>query len=144
MILGHLGCSYIISKKVFKSSEILMLCCCVFGGYFPDLIDKPLALLGISQGRGYGHSMVFLIGGFLFSRMVVERFRKYANAFITCFLFHVICDFVNYKVLFWPLFGPMGVPEAKYHMLEKVYRFYTFQSHIVFVFKIYYRVTTYR
>lgn len=130
MIFGHLGCSYLVSKKIFQTDNWLVLASCLVGGYFPDLVDKPLALLGVSQGRGYGHSLSVFLGLWLMSRFLVKGYRRYANAFLSCLMLHNLCDFVKYQVLFWPLFGPIGLPEQGYSMSQVVYRFYTLQSNI--------------
>jgi len=95
--LGHIGITLLFSKLIFKklgkncSTKLIII-----GSLLPDLLDKPLGLLGIGPGRYIFHSLVFM---FLFSFISNELFLGV--------LFHLILDRMwNYpNILFFPFFG---------------------------------------
>jgi inner membrane protein len=80
----------------------------LIGALLPDIIDKPLGLLFLSNGRVFSHSLAFLgllcvVGAALYG--LKGRTWMFALAFGT--LFHLVLDFMwqTPDVLFWPGYG---------------------------------------
>ena len=104
-ILAHLGLTLLVFlllikalKKDIRGYDLRLV---AFGSLLPDLIDKPLAIYGISPGRGYAHTLIFMLAILLISYGVGRYEVAFGN------LLHLSFDFIflEPKVFLWPLFG---------------------------------------
>jgi len=97
-----------VSRAVDRLSKWVDIRWILVGALLSDIIDKPLGLLFMSNGRVFAHSLLFL--GLLSIAGVVLHWRKgwtwmYALAFGT--LFHLVLDFMwqTPEVFLWPKYG---------------------------------------
>lgn len=82
------------------------------GSLLPDLIDKPVGIYlfreTFSNGRIFGHSLLFLLFLFLLGLYLHHRFR-WSGGLILCFCsaIHLLLDgmWSDPKTLLWPLYG---------------------------------------
>jgi hypothetical protein len=106
MILGHLTVTYVAGKQLEKAYPFLARTpALIFGAFLPDLIDKPLAFLFGTPGRGPFHSalvlsLLFLALATLFPRRGRVILTVGAGAFL-----HLLEDIADPAVVFWPLLG---------------------------------------
>ncbi len=54
--LAHIGFALIVARITRRRGRYVAL-----GGMLPDIIDKPLSLLGIGSGRFVAHSLLFTL-----------------------------------------------------------------------------------
>lgn len=83
----------------------------IIGSLFPDLIDKPLLFLKFSSGRGFAHSLLFVVFSFLVLHIISLRNGALSYSFLVGCLFHLALDLPG-----TPLFYPFV--EYDYDMLE--------------------------
>ena len=80
----------------------------IVASLLPDIIDKPLALLSIGDGRGYAHTLVFacllLLSGVY---VYLVRRRTWILALAVGTLVHLVLDsiWLNPRTLLWPSQG---------------------------------------
>jgi hypothetical protein len=90
----HVGVSVALAF-LFRLNPIVT----VFCGILPDLVDKPLAALGIGGGRYIGHTIIFAV-------VVVAAFsmwkRKYGLAALTGHVSHLLLDLNGFVPWFYP------------------------------------------
>ncbi len=73
-------------KERFKVNRFALL----IGSIIPDIIGKPLLFLKLDSGRGFSHSLLFIVASFLFLFLVTK-----GNTVITfSFQFGVITHFI--------------------------------------------------
>jgi hypothetical protein len=93
----HIGIS-VAFALVFRLNLIVTILC----GILPDLIDKPLAVLGIGGGRYIGHTLLFAL-------LVVVAFllwkRKFGLAALLGFGSHLLLDLNSLVPWFYPFRG---------------------------------------
>jgi len=107
MILGHFSASFVAAKFVKKDASTLQMACAIVGGYFPDLIDKPMSLLGLGMARGFGHSGLLLFGLLLLASLIKNPLLW---MFVLGNIIHLMTDFVDPAVFLWPALGPFPTP----------------------------------
>ncbi len=85
------------------------------GSLLPDIIDKPLGIILLGNGRAFAHSLLFnfiliSIGIWLY----YKRRRSGFLIFSLCSAGHLILDEMwhNPVTLFWPLYGRFVTTEA--------------------------------
>ena len=104
-ILGHLGITLIVFilllKYLNKNIGIYDIRLLAIGALLPDLIDKPLYILKLSPGRGYSHTLVFL----LIVCYASWRFKLLELAFGTIMHFVLDLMFLERKIFLWPIDG---------------------------------------
>jgi len=54
--LAHIGFALLVARVLRRNGKLVAL-----GGMLPDIIDKPLSLLGIGCGRFVAHSLLFTV-----------------------------------------------------------------------------------
>jgi hypothetical protein len=128
MIIGHLAIAGIVKQTWFKRENLLFLCFAAFG---PDLVDKPLNMVFGLSGRGAGHSLLFYLSMILIS-CFLGKWLKFSSqtlyAGIVMWGTHIVCDFLEPQVLFWPLLGQWE-PGPNLHLFQKLWRFYIQRSY---------------
>lgn len=84
-------------KKKYRINRLSL----IIGSMFPDIADKLLLFLKLSNGRGYFHSLsiVFICFGILF--LISKRNNSISFPFLIGALFHLILDLPNIP-LFYP------------------------------------------
>jgi hypothetical protein len=104
----HVGVSATLAL-IFRLNPVVAIFC----GILPDLVDKPLAALGIGGGRYIGHTLLFAV-------LVVAAFllwkRKYGPAALIGLTSHLLLDLNALIPWFYPF---------------KDYRFYTTKLNII-------------
>lgn len=123
MIIGHLAIAGIAKKTWFDSENLMLLTMASFG---PDLIDKPAHLIFGFPGRGVSHSLVFFLFISVFSwllRPFIGYSVKTMVAGLTMWGTHLIGDFLEFDILFWPLGAPYQAV-SKFNLIEKLSQFY--------------------
>ena len=123
MIIGHLAVAGIAKKTWFESESLLFLSLAALG---PDLIDKPAHLIFGFPGRGVSHSLVFFLLVILMAvlaRSLTGFSKKTMIAGLAMWGTHLIGDFLEFHILFWP-FGGQSVPGSRFNLIEKLWQFY--------------------
>ena len=94
-----------IVKTLGRNIDIRVL---LLGAILPDIIDKPLGLLGIGNGRSISHTLLFLIA-FAFAGLLLYSRRKWKIGLVLAsgVLLHLILDqmWLTHATLFWPTAG---------------------------------------
>jgi len=120
ILFGHIGITAFIGALLFLPIVFLGV-----GAILPDLLDKPLNILGIAPcSRYFGHSIFFPIIAGLITLVI---FRKKLPAIAITFggFAHIIQDFQGNLPLFFPLIdyefihscGPINVA-SKLNVIE--------------------------
>lgn len=123
MILGHLAIAGIAKRTRFHEESLLFLTLASLG---PDLLDKPANILLGMPGRGMSHSLVFFATVISICLILWKRFNFKPDtlvAGVVMWASHLMGDFVQPEVLFWPFLGPLE-PGSKFHVIDKLYLFY--------------------
>jgi hypothetical protein len=94
--LGHSAFSLLALRLVRPTARPSEHVAVVLGALTPDLIDKPLALLGLAETtRTVGHSVTFAVAAAALAwalvRLLPSR-RAVARAFVGGLLGHALCD----------------------------------------------------
>jgi hypothetical protein len=114
ILFGHIGITAFVGSFLSLSLFIVLI-----GSLMPDIIDKTLFLLGLTNtGRFIGHTLLL---GILFSLIAHIIFRKklVSLSLLFGYLFHLLEDatnfvpwffpFVNYNFSAYPI-GPVFTP----------------------------------
>ncbi len=72
----------------------------IIGSLLPDIIDKPLLLLGLGAGRFLSHSLLFIFIIFLIVFGITKRNEKVALSLLIGMIFHVVLDLPDVPLLF--------------------------------------------
>lgn len=97
----------LIAAFIFRLNRVIAIFC----GILPDLVDKPLGLLGIGGGRYIGHTLLFALFvsiGFFFWR------KRYSLAAIVGLGSHLLLDLPNV---------PWFYPFKDYYYIHKEFDF---------------------
>ena len=95
------------------------------GALLPDIIDKPLGILLLDNGRVFSHSLVFLaalsIAGVILYR---AKHWSWLLAFAFGTLFHLVLDFMwqTPDVFFWPAYGVGFKTMKESNWFERLWR----------------------
>jgi|WetSurMetagenome_2_1015567.scaffolds.fasta_scaffold962915_1 hypothetical protein len=123
MIIGHLAIACIAKQTWFEKENLLLLSLAAFG---PDLVDKPANMLLGLPGRGISHSLIFFFAMIAIA-FLLRTWLKFSSrtliAGIAMWGTHLVGDFLQLQVLFWP-FGGHWEPSSKFHVVEKLLHFY--------------------
>jgi hypothetical protein len=90
----HIGVPLVLAFLFKLNPGVAVLC-----GLLPDTVDKPLAVLGIGDGRFIGHTLLF--AGVTIVLFMVWK-RKYALAALTGFSSHLLLDLNTTIPWFYP------------------------------------------
>lgn len=128
MIFGHLALVGIAKLTAFRQENLAIMTLASFG---PDILDKPANIFLGLPGRGISHSLLAfgvlaLLAGFYWLR--VNRHPRLFGAASLLWGSHLMGDFVEPNVLFWPLAGPLYA-KSKFHFSEKLFAFYIDLQH---------------
>ncbi len=64
----------------------------IIGSLLPDLIDKPLLLLGFGPGRFFAHNLMFVLISFLIIHFSTKRNLRISVPFLFGVIMHLILD----------------------------------------------------
>ncbi len=123
MIIGHLAIAGIAKQTWFERENLLFLSVAAFG---PDLIDKPANILFGLPGRGISHSLIFFFAVIAIACLLRTWLKFSSRTLVAGILLwgtHLVGDFLELQVLFWP-FGGHWEPSSKFHIVEKLWQFY--------------------
>ena len=123
MILGHFAIAGIAKSTRFHRESLFFLTLASLG---PDLVDKSANMLFEMPGRGMSHSLIFFAGVIFICGLIWRWFKLNPEALTAGVLMwgsHLVGDFVQLQVLFWPFLGPLE-PGTKFQVAEKVRLFY--------------------
>jgi hypothetical protein len=113
----HVGVSLVLAF-LFRLNPVVT----VFCGILPDLVDKPLAALGVGGGRYIGHTIIFAV-------VVAATFsmwkRKYGLAALVGLISHLLLDLNALVPWFYP-FKDYNFSEGRFSFVE------WFQSYLDF------------
>lgn len=96
----------------------------VFCGILPDLVDKPLAALGIGGGRYIGHTLLFTV---LVSAAFSLWKRRYGLAAITGAMSHLLLDLNALVPWFYP-FKDYKFSDERFSFTEWLKDYLTFSE----------------
>jgi membrane-bound metal-dependent hydrolase YbcI (DUF457 family) len=103
-------------KKKYQANRIALL----IGSIFPDLVDKVLAFLKLSNGRGFFHTLLFITICFFIVYLFSWGNKSISVPFFIGMLFHILID-LPYVPLFYPFimydFTYQGDPNWLYTLL---------------------------
>ncbi|MFW9882480.1 MAG: metal-dependent hydrolase [Candidatus Thorarchaeota archaeon] len=74
----------------------------IIGALLPDIIDKPILLLGLGSGRLLSHNIFFILIAFLILFLFTKRNLKISIPFLVGLTIHLILDLPEVP-LFYPL-----------------------------------------
>jgi hypothetical protein len=124
MILGHVTTTTCLHQGLKNIGVNLPYLPFLLGALFPDLIDKPLALMTDLPGRFSGHSIPVLTVVFIVLRIVLHEKRELAYAFFAGTLLHLVQDIpIDVNTALWPLWGPVEYTQSA-GLFVNVRRFY--------------------
>ena len=92
---------FISEIPVIKKLEIKRFSL-IIGSLFPDIIDKPLSLLGLGTGRLLSHNLFFILIAFLILFIFTKRNLRISVPFLVGMSIHLILDIPKVP-LFYPL-----------------------------------------
>ncbi|MGA8833838.1 MAG: metal-dependent hydrolase, partial [Desulfomonilaceae bacterium] len=107
MILGHLAIAGIAKLTRFRRESLLFLSLASLG---PDLVDKTANMLFGMPGRGMSHSLIFFVGVIFICGLIWRSFKLNTDTLTAGVLMwgsHLVGDFVQLQVLFWPFLSPL-------------------------------------
>jgi len=94
-LIGHIGISLAAAYLLRLNLAVAVFC-----GILPDLVDKPLtALLGLTQGRYIGHTLLFI---FLIAAAFFIWKKKYGVAALVGGVSHLLLDLEGFVPWFYP------------------------------------------
>ena len=115
----HIGVSSALAL-LFKLNPVVT----VFCGILPDLVDKPLAALGVGGGRYIGHTL-------LFAMLVALAFsiwkKKYGLAALTGLMSHLLLDLNALVPWFYP-FKDYNFSDERFSFVEWFKNYLTFSE----------------
>ena len=123
MILGHFAIAGIAKSTRFHGESLFFLTLASLG---PDLVDKSGYMFFGMPGRGISHSLIFFAGVTSICWIIWRLFKLKPDTLTAGVLMwgsHLIGDFVQLQVLFWPFLGPLEHGQ-KFYVTEKVRLFY--------------------
>lgn len=91
-----------IIKRKFEFNRFAL----IIGSLLPDIIDKSLLFLNLGNGRGFSHSILFIVISFVILHLVVKRKTNISYPFLLGLSFHLVLDLPEV-----PLFYPFIVYE---------------------------------
>jgi len=103
--LAHIGIALLLGKLLKRRLKLKDMRLVALGSMLPDIIDKPLTILGVGSGRFVAHSLLFTIFVSLLSREVGFGCVN-----------HLLLDRIweEPKVLFLPF---LGIPPTVHHTI---------------------------
>ncbi len=103
--LAHIGIALLSARILQKRLKLKDFRLVALGSMLPDLIDKPLTLMGIGSGRFIAHSLLFTL-----AVSVVSREIGFGCAM------HLILDRIweEPKVMLFPF---LGIPPTVHHTI---------------------------
>ncbi len=116
-LMGHIASSLLIAIIIEKIFELEINKLYIgFASMFPDMIDKSIGSFIFNNGRWFGHSLLFLVS-ILIILLILNKVLSETNkdklqlntqnayTFFIGTIIHLIGDWINKEVVFWPLFG---------------------------------------
>ncbi|MDK2877171.1 MAG: hypothetical protein PWQ22_1581 [Archaeoglobaceae archaeon] len=103
LIFGHLGITigipWLMESKLKIRMNYLLI---AIGSLLPDIIDKPIGLIFLENGRVFAHTLIFI----LILSLLGLKYRKLLYLSSASFL-HLIQDkaWIEPKTLLWPFLG---------------------------------------
>lgn len=67
---------------------------------FPDIVDKTLLLLKLSNGRSYFHSLLFVFLSFLVLFLLLKGNKEVSLSFLIGMLFHLVLDLPHIPIFY--------------------------------------------
>ena len=67
---------------------------------FPDIVDKTLLILKLSNGRSYFHSLLFVFLSFLVLFLVLKGNKEVSLSFLIGMLFHLVLDLPDIPIFY--------------------------------------------
>ena len=123
MIAGHFAIADITKLTCFQSENLWYLNLAAMG---PDIIDKIVSALFGAPSRGIFHSLLVFVSIIALALPLGFWAGLEANTVLAgLFLWgsHLLCDFLEPRVLFWPFLGRLE-PSPKINMIDKLKLFY--------------------
>lgn len=100
--LFHVSLPLLISEiPVIKEKLEFNRFALLIGSIFPDIIDKPIFLLGLGNGRFFSHTIFFILINFVILFLITKRNLKVSFPFLAGMSIHLILDFPKVP-LFYP------------------------------------------
>ncbi|MHA1659655.1 MAG: metal-dependent hydrolase [Promethearchaeota archaeon] len=75
-------------KKKYRVNRFAL----IIGSMLPDFIDKPIEVLGISSGRGYCHTLLFVFTSFMILYLTTRQNKPVSFPFLIGMLIHLLLD----------------------------------------------------
>jgi len=113
----HVGVCLVLGLLFRLNLAVIVLC-----GILPDLVDKPLAAMGIGGGRYIGHTLLFAVvisGAFFLWK------KKYGLAAIIGLLSHLLLDLNNFIPWFYP-FKDYNFSDSRFDFIEWIHQYLGF------------------
>ena len=123
MIAGHFAIADITKLTFFQSENLWYLNLSAMG---PDIFDKIACTLFGTPSRGVFHSLLVFVSIVALALLLWICLGLDASALLAgLFLWasHLLSDFVEPRVLFWPFLGPLE-SSPKFHVVDKLRFFY--------------------
>lgn len=117
--VGHIGISLVLAYLMRLNPVVTVFC-----GILPDLVDKPLWIMGVGGGRHVGHTLLFVI---LVSVMFFFWKRKYGLAALVGGISHLLLD-VNALVPWFYPFVEYSFYEDEFNYSGFIREYFTFSA----------------
>jgi len=115
----HIGIASVLAL-LFRLNLVVTVFCAIL----PDLVDKPLAALGIGGGRYIGHTLLFaavITGAFFLWK------RRHGFAAIMGLMSHLLLDLNGFVPWFYP-FKEYNFPGGRFSFTEWLKDYLTFSE----------------
>lgn len=100
--------------------------------YLPDIVDKTIAIVFSISGRGYFHSVTVMAVSYALAYKIISKvhpeFRQFVHLAALYYALHLIFDFLEPVVLFWPFLGQLP-QSGHFSLLEHLYSYYILWKH---------------
>lgn len=101
-LLFHLAIPLLIFEiPYFKNRFRVNRFSLIIGSLYPDIVDKALLFLELGSGRGYAHTLLFVLISFIILFLVSKGNKPIALPFLIGCLFHLLLD-MPYIPIFYP------------------------------------------
>ncbi len=84
-------------KRKFEFNRFAL----IIGSLLPDIVDKSLLLINFGYGRGFSHTILFVLISFVILHLIVKRRTNISYPFLLGLIFHLILDLPEVP-LFYP------------------------------------------
>jgi len=120
-LIIHVALPLIFSEIPTFKKTLRIKILIIIGALLPDLIDKPILLLGLGQGRALSHNLLFLLISFLIIFISSRKSFEISLSLLIGMVFHIILDLPEVP-LFYPFvsYNFLVIEEPIFHWVTNL------------------------